>query len=100
MARTPIHPGEILGDELEETGLSGQLGALVASIAYTVRSKRGVERPKQVTFFLLRANSAEARPQAEEGISAAEWFSPEEALVRIGYPQVGAVLAQALTMLR
>ena len=24
MARTPIHPGEILGDELEETGLSAK----------------------------------------------------------------------------
>ena len=24
MARTPIHPGEILGDELEETGLSAR----------------------------------------------------------------------------
>jgi addiction module HigA family antidote len=24
MARTPIHPGEILGDELEETGLTAK----------------------------------------------------------------------------
>jgi len=24
MARTPIHPGEILSDELEETGLSAK----------------------------------------------------------------------------
>ena len=24
MTRTPIHPGEILGDELEETGLSAK----------------------------------------------------------------------------
>ena len=84
---------------LEETGLSGELGALVARIVYTVRSKRGLARLKQVTFFLLRAKSSEARPQAAEGISAAEWFAPEEALARIGYPQVREVLARAVTML-
>jgi 8-oxo-dGTP diphosphatase len=88
-----------LREVLEETGLSGELGPMIARIGYTVRSKRGLERPKQVTFFLLRANSSEARPQAEEGIGAAEWFAPEEALARIGYSQVRAVLAQALTML-
>ena len=84
---------------LEETGLSGELGALVARIVYTVRSKRGLERLKQVAYFLLRADSAEAHPQAEEGISAAEWFAPEAALARIGYPQVRDVLARAVTML-
>ena len=31
MARTPIHPGEILGDELEETGLTAKrLADLIA----------------------------------------------------------------------
>jgi len=84
---------------LEETGLSGELGALVARIVYNVRSKRGMERLKQVAFFLLRADSSEAHPQAEEGISAAEWFAPEVALARIGYPQVRDVLARAVTML-
>ena len=84
---------------LEETGLSGELGTLVARIVYNVRSKRGVERLKQVAFFLLRADSSEVHPQAEEGISAAEWFAPEVALARIGYPQVRDVLARAVTML-
>src|SRR5262245_47081337 len=51
---------------LEETGLSGQIGALVARIVYTVRSKRGLERIKQVAFFLLCADSSEARPQTDE----------------------------------
>jgi 8-oxo-dGTP pyrophosphatase MutT (NUDIX family) len=88
-----------LREVLEETGLSGELGPMIARIGYTVRSKRGLERPKQVTFFLLRADGSEARPQAEEGIGAAEWFAPEEALAQIGYSQVRAVLAQALTML-
>jgi 8-oxo-dGTP diphosphatase len=84
---------------LEETGLSGELGALVTRVVYTVRSKRGLERLKQVAFFLLHVDSSEARPQIEEGISLAEWFAPEEALARIGYAQVRDVLARALTML-
>src|SRR5215217_8001007 len=37
----------------EETGLAGEPGALVARIVYTVRTKRGLERLKQVAFFLL-----------------------------------------------
>ena len=83
----------------EEAGVVGELGALVARIVYTVRSKRGLERTKQVTFFLQRADSSDTHPQTEEGISAAEWFTPEVALARIGYPQVRDVLAQAITML-
>jgi 8-oxo-dGTP diphosphatase len=84
---------------LEETGLSGELGGLVTRVVYTVRSKRGLKRLKQVAFFLLHVDSSEARPQIEEGISLAEWFAPEEALARIGYAQVRDVLARALTML-
>jgi 8-oxo-dGTP diphosphatase len=83
----------------EETRVVGELGALVARIVYTVHSKRGLERIKQVTFFLLHADSLDAYPQAEEGISAVEWCAPEDALARIGYPQVRDVLAQAITML-
>ena len=32
MARTPIHPGEILGDELEETGLTAKKLAEVIEV--------------------------------------------------------------------
>src|ERR1700688_4394323 len=32
MARIPIHPGEILGDELEETGLTGKKPADVIEV--------------------------------------------------------------------
>ena len=32
MARTPIHPGEILGDELEETGLTAKKLAEVLEV--------------------------------------------------------------------
>lgn len=82
----------------EETAVEGELGPLVDRIAYTV-VKNDTPRAKQVAFFLLRATSGQATPQADEGITAAEWFAPTQALELIGYPQVRAVLEQALVML-
>jgi 8-oxo-dGTP pyrophosphatase MutT (NUDIX family) len=84
----------------EETGITGELGPLVGRIAYITRSKRGTPHSKQVAFFLLRAHSSAARPQADEGIRAAEWRSADEALGLIGYPQVRDILARAIGMLR
>ena len=84
---------------LEETGVTGQVGQLVDRIGYTVRIKKGDLRAKQVAFFLMRAADTVATPQADEGISAAGWFAPGEALARIGYQQVRDLLAQALQML-
>ena len=83
---------------LEETGLTGTLGSLVGRIDYAVRTKRGDIRPKQVAFFLMRAAGAAATPQADEGIAAADWFAPDEALARIGYSQVRDILTRALRM--
>ena len=91
-------PAAAVREVLEETGLTGALGPLVGRIDYTVRAKRGAVRPKQVAFFLMRAASATATPQADEGIAAADWFAPDEALARIGYPQVRDILARALQM--
>ena len=83
----------------EETGVRGELGALVERITYQVMSKKGQARQKQVAFFLLRATAGEPVPQAEEGIAAAEWCAPADALARAGYPQVREVLARALELL-
>lgn len=82
----------------EETGASGELGPLVGRAAYVVM-KNGVPHDKQVVFFLLRASSATAMPQDEEGISAADWFVPSQALALIGYSQVRDILVRALQML-
>jgi antitoxin HigA-1 len=47
MGRTPIHPGEILGDELEEIGISGaelsrQLRVPENRITQIIARKRGI----------------------------------------------------------
>ena len=99
-----LKPGEseeaaALREVGEETALSGELGALIGRIAYTV-AKNGEARPKQVAFFLLRAAAGQAVPQAEEGIAAAEWFAPDAALALVGYAQVRDVLARAIDILR
>jgi 8-oxo-dGTP pyrophosphatase MutT (NUDIX family) len=99
-----LEPGETNQDAavrevFEETGLTGELGPLIATVGYTVLSKRGRWRQKQVAFFLMRAHGFEARPQEAEGIGAAEWFAAAAALAQIGYPQIHAVLARALEML-
>lgn len=83
----------------EETGVRGELGALISRIEYDVLSKKGERRLKQVAFFLLRTAQIDSTPQAKEGIDAAEWYAPDAALARIGYPQVRVVLEQALLLL-
>jgi 8-oxo-dGTP diphosphatase len=98
-----LHDGEseeaaAAREVLEETGIHGQIGALVTRIDYSVRTKRGELRPKQVAFFLMRASGSHITPQADEGIDDAGWFAPATALAMIGYPQVRDVLAQALLL--
>ena len=82
----------------EETGIHGELGPLIGRIEYSVLSKKGQRRLKQVAFFLLRTTATTVSLQAEEGIHAAEWLNPDAALARIDYPQVRDVLARALSM--
>lgn len=82
----------------EETGITGMLGALVASITYPV-TKKGQVHIKQVDFYLLTTTQTTVQLQAEEGIDAYQWVTPAEALALVTYPQVNAVLQQALTHL-
>ncbi len=82
----------------EETGITGSLGALVASITYPV-TKKGRNHLKQVDFYLLFTEQTSVHLQAEEGIDAYQWVTPAEALALVTYPQVNTVLQQALTHL-
>jgi 8-oxo-dGTP diphosphatase len=98
-----LHAGEseeaaAIREVLEETGIPARAGPLIARIAYVI-FKQGLPRDKQVAFFLMPAAGHTVSAQAEEGISAADWFAPRVALELIGYPQVRQVLEQALQLL-
>jgi 8-oxo-dGTP diphosphatase len=98
-----LDPGETeeqaaVREVLEETSVQGELGDLVERISYTVFN-RGNPQGKQVAFFLMNADSEQLVPQSEEGISAAEWIAPSEALDKIGYPQVRSVVERAIPMI-
>jgi 8-oxo-dGTP pyrophosphatase MutT (NUDIX family) len=82
----------------EETGLSCTIGPLVQRISYPV-FKRGTWREKHVDYFLAQAACTELRPQTDEGIRAARWLTPEEALATASREQVREVLRRGLEML-
>src|SRR5262245_44595515 len=99
-----LKPGEseqaaAIREVFEETGITGELGRRVATIAYEVLTRKGDRRDKHVTFFLMQSAMAEVTPQADEGIASVEWFTPAATIARVGYPQVREVLVQALQIL-
>ena len=72
MARTPIHPGEILGDELEETGLTAK------------RLADTIEVPPNRLYQLLagkRSMTADTALRLGQyfGMSAAFWMNLQTA---------------------
>ena len=106
--RWTLPKGHLDGDEteeqaavrevLEETGISGTLGAPIGTITYTIRKRSGPYL-KHVAFFLLHTSATAAIPQAAEGISAAEWFTTGEALRQIDYDQVRDILTRAVELI-
>jgi 8-oxo-dGTP diphosphatase len=82
----------------EETGLTCDIGPFVQRISYPV-FKRGAWREKHVDYFLAHTACAELRPQTNEGIQAARWLTPEEALATITREQVREVVRRGLQML-
>ncbi|MEN9938421.1 MAG: hypothetical protein RLZZ387_5000 [Chloroflexota bacterium] len=83
----------------EETGVSGELGPLVGEITYPVTRRSGETYTKRVAFYLLRAAGDALALQAEEGISAAGWLTPEEALARNGYEDMRGLLVRAVELI-
>ncbi|MEI7644877.1 MAG: NUDIX hydrolase [Chloroflexales bacterium] len=80
---------------VEETGIDCQLGDLLHRMVYPV-FKRGAWRDKQVAYFLARAEHLQPSPRHDEGITAACWLPPGEALSRISYSQVRDVVRRAV----
>jgi 8-oxo-dGTP diphosphatase len=82
----------------EETGLTCTIGPFVQRISYPV-FKRGGWREKHVDYFLAQSACTDLRPQTNEGIRAARWLAPDEALASISREQVREVVRRGLQML-
>ncbi len=80
----------------EETGIHGELGALVQTIFYDV-IKKGRTLPKQVDFFVMHTTQTTVTLQASEGISDYRWVDTPTAMELLSYDQMKAVLTAALT---
>ena len=80
----------------EETGVACTIERLVHRVEYPVY-KKGAWRDKQVAYFLAHAGMSEPTPRLSEGILAARWFVPTQAIPLIGYAQVREVVRRALS---
>jgi 8-oxo-dGTP diphosphatase len=79
----------------EETGIQGELWALVQTIFYDV-VKKGRTLPKQVDFFVMHTTQTIITLQASEGISDYRWVDAATAHELLSYDQMKAVLTAAL----
>ena len=104
MARTPIHPGEILADELEELGvspteLSRQIRVPANRISQIINSKRSItgdtalRLAAAVLSWLLAFNVLNSRNQVVYAIADFLYRITEPALrpIRRFVPQLGGI---------
>ena len=82
----------------EETGVTGEVGALVRQVFYTIQ-KAGRRRRKTVSYYLLRATAGRPRPEARERILRVRWFAIGVALRRIRRRRLRNVVRAARAML-
>jgi 8-oxo-dGTP pyrophosphatase MutT (NUDIX family) len=83
----------------EETGVTARVERLLETVHYTVRDPDGGEHPKRLDIFLMLAVDGTPQPQQAEGIRAVAWVPAAQAVERIGYEQIRAVVGRALAML-
>ena len=85
----------------EETGIVGEIIALLERIDYQYQSpERGII-DKEVHYYLVEARSGSLKAQAEE-IRGVEWLSPQQAWqqqIAAGYENNHHVLRKALDQL-
>jgi len=98
-----IKPGEderaaVAREVAEETGVSGEVGALVRQVFYTIQ-KAGRRRRKTVSYYLVRGISGQPRPEARERILRVRWFVIGVALRRIRRRRLRNVVREARAML-
>jgi 8-oxo-dGTP diphosphatase len=82
----------------EETGVACVIERPLTRVRYPIY-KRGVWRDKEVAYFLASAPHLPPTPATDEGITAAEWLRPDEAIPQLTYAQVREVVRKALALL-
>jgi len=82
----------------EETGLTGQVEAMIQQVVYTIE-KAGRPRRKTVTYYLVRARAGKPRPDARERITHVRWFPIDVALRRIHRERIRDIVRLAQGML-
>jgi len=98
-----IEPGEderaaVAREVAEETSVTGEVGALVRQVFYTIQ-KAGRRRRKTVSYYLVRATAGRPRPQARERILRVRWFTIGVALRRIRRRRLRNVVRAARSLL-
>jgi ADP-ribose pyrophosphatase YjhB (NUDIX family) len=99
-----VKPGESEQDALlrevqEETGIGGNIEALVQQVGYTIQ-KAGRPRQKLVSYYVVRAGEGEIRPGVAEGIKFVRWFPIRAALRRIRRKRIRTVAQAAWALLK
>jgi 8-oxo-dGTP diphosphatase len=91
-------PTAVAREVEEETNITGEVGARVRQVFYTIQ-KAGRRRRKTVSYYLVRAVSGRPRPQARERILRVRWFAIGVALRRIRRRRLRNVVRAARAML-
>ncbi len=81
----------------EETGIECTLMALLDRVSYPVQ-KKGRWRTKYVAYFYATAPLTTPTPRIAEGISDAAWFTAEEALAQLSYPEFAYLVHAAIAL--
>lgn len=83
----------------EETGLEEVSGGPeVDTITWSFR-REGEEIRKVCTFYLLRSEVGEIRPEVSEGITDCAWLPVDDAMRRVDYENTRGVIRKAERML-
>ena len=91
-------PDALHRELVEEIGIDGRIVNVIHEVDYDI-IKRDQPRHKVVRYYLVRAHDGKLRPNRQEQIRHARWFSPPEALRRIQNDRVRDLVERAIVQL-